>query len=313
MTQLERAIASQADELERLLGLPLSQRIDALAECRRVWLVGTGTSAHAAELGAEMFALAGIDARWSSSARFAAWPPVLRPGDGLILLTHTGETAYARRVRDQVRAAGIVLLAITGEGVGWPEALETVTRERAETYTVSYTAALLVLARMAGRWGAAACSHENLAAVPDGVRAALEEPLPAIDVQRLIVLCGAGPASVTAREGALKIREAARTLAEGYDAETLLHGAAVPLGGDDTLLLIEPDGLVAALGAAAADARLEVATVEHAGNLPPLLRQIPLTVALQRLALRLATERGHDPDVVIEGPWAQEHLWSRGS
>src|SRR3712207_7174955 len=41
---------------------------------------------------------------------------------------------------------------------------------------------------------------------------------------------------VTAREGALKLREAARRLAEGFDAEYLLHGSAVPLDRKSTRL-----------------------------------------------------------------------------
>jgi glucosamine--fructose-6-phosphate aminotransferase (isomerizing) len=43
-----------------------------------------------------------------------------------------------------------------------------------------------------------------------------------------------------------------------------------------------------------------------------LLAQIPLTVRLQILALRLALERGQDPDTVITGNWADEGLWRVG-
>jgi glucosamine--fructose-6-phosphate aminotransferase (isomerizing) len=45
----------------------------------------------------------------------------------------------------------------------------------------------------------------------------------------------------------------------------------------------------------------------------PLLQQIPMTVRLQLLALRLAQERGHDPDVAIVGAWARPALWEYGS
>ncbi len=47
--------------------------------------------------------------------------------------------------------------------------------------------------------------------------------------ERDLVIAGAGPAAFTAREGALKLREGARVLAEGHDIEYLLHGSAVPL------------------------------------------------------------------------------------
>jgi glucosamine--fructose-6-phosphate aminotransferase (isomerizing) len=53
--------------------------------------------------------------------------------------------------------------------------------------------------------------------------------------------------------------------------------------------------------------------VTEPADLPPLLAQIPLTIRLQLLALRYATERGFDPDLVIDGPWADESLWTIGA
>ena len=55
------------------------------------------------------------------------------------------------------------------------------------------------------------------------------------------MLAGLGPAAVTAREGALKLREAARLPAEGFDAEYLLHGNAVPLDAEDALIAVGSD------------------------------------------------------------------------
>ena len=48
-------------------------------------------------------------------------------------------------------------------------------------------------------------------------------------------------------------------------------------------------------------------------DLPPALAQIPLTVRLQLLALRIAAERGQDPDTVIAGAWDDEALWAIGA
>jgi glucosamine--fructose-6-phosphate aminotransferase (isomerizing) len=56
-----------------------------------------------------------------------------------------------------------------------------------------------------------------------------------------------------------------------------------------------------------------VTRIEEPSGLPTLLAQIPLTVRLQRLALRYATERGYDPDVAIEPPWDDADLWAIGS
>jgi len=317
VTELERAIRDQPDELRRLAGLELPPHANRLAAGERLWLAGTGTSLHAAELGAAMMARAGIDARFASSMEFAKRSP-LRAGDGAIVISHTGETAYARAARARALGLGAETLSLTASGVGWPEAIEVTEKERSETYTRSYTGALAVLALIAGELGAEGLAPEAVVAAADAADAALAEPgldeVP--DPERLLVLAGVGPAAVTAREGALKLREAARRAAEGYDAEYLLHGSAVPLDGRDALLLVGPDedGLLRELGKAAEAEGVPVARlgeVAEAGD--ELMAQIPLTVRLQLLALRRAEAGGHDPDTVITGAWAAEALWNAGA
>jgi glucosamine--fructose-6-phosphate aminotransferase (isomerizing) len=59
------------------------------------------------------------------------------------------------------------------------------------------------------------------------VAAVLDLPAPLIEVpDRLVELIGAGPNGWTAREGALKIREASYVTAEGLSAEQFFHGPA---------------------------------------------------------------------------------------
>ncbi|HZD78433.1 MAG TPA: SIS domain-containing protein [Actinomycetota bacterium] len=320
-TALERAIRAQPDELERLA----SQRIphdltERLLQARRLWLVGTGTSFHAAELGATMLQQAGRGAHALPSMRFVNWAPPVHPQDGVIVISHNAgrETAYAYAAYAMAREAGLRVVAITRREGGLPNSLETVDQERSQTYTVSYTAVLLLLARLAHELGAEDLSPDAVAAVPAAVRDALAAPgTDAIPTpRRLLVLAGEGPAAVTAREGALKLREGARLPAEGYEVEYLLHGSAVPIGPDDHLIVLgSPDthGLVRAVGAAAAAEGVPVTSLVETASLPPLLAQIPLTVRLQLLALRQAEERGMDPDEVITGAWADEELWRIGT
>jgi len=158
----------------------------------------------------------------------------------------------------------------------------------------------------------------QLSELPGRVRAAAQAPGALAGApERLLVLAGAGPAAVTAREGALKLREGAQLPAEGYEAEYLLHGTAVPLGPGDALIAVQPSddrfGLLELLTAAAASEGLEVRTVSEAGGLHPVLAQIPLTVRLQKLASDLADARGTDPDKVIRGGWAGDRLWEAGA
>ncbi len=135
--------------------------------------------------------------------------------------------------------------------------------------------------------------------------------------ERLLVLTGAGAGAVSAREAALKLREAARLPAEGYDAEYLLHGSAVPLGPDDALVVIgadrNEDGFLAELASAARIEGVPVVGIDQPEPADELMAQIPLAARLQLLALRRALAGGHDPDLVITGAWDGGRLWAIGA
>jgi glucosamine--fructose-6-phosphate aminotransferase (isomerizing) len=316
-------IGQQGDALDRMAGLDLAGPASVLAGAGRVILVGTGTSQHAAEVGAMMLGAAGRDAVWYPAASWARWSTGPRPGDMLLVISHTGETAFAARARAEALAAGVPVVSVTGTGRGWPEAIETVAPDESHTYSLSYTAALAVLARLARELGSADGSAEQVALAAAQVRQVCADPgieevaMPA----RSLAIAGPGPWGITAREGALKIREAARVLAEGFDPDRLLHGGAVPYTAADGLVLLEPgadpDGLTAALGAAARAEKIPVAVIEvpaaDRGSLPPLLAQIPMTVRLQLLAERFARLRRQDPDVAIIGAWDEPALWQLGA
>ena len=119
---------------------------------------------------------------------------------------------------------------------------------------------------------------------------------------------------MTAREGALKLREAARLPAEGFDAEFLLHGSAVPLTGDDALIVLgsgrDGDEFLGQLANAARAEGLAVCEIDQPQPADELMAQIPLTARLQLFASRRADSRGQDPDTVITGPWRDDALWA---
>jgi glutamine---fructose-6-phosphate transaminase (isomerizing) len=320
-TALLRMIGQQGDALDRMAGLDVTRPAGILAAAGRIVLVGTGTSLHAAELGAMMLDAAGRDACWYPAATWARWSTGPRPRDALLVLSHTGETAYAARARADALAAGVPVVSVTGVGRGWPEAIETVAPDESHTYTVSYTATLAVLARLAHELGAADGSPGQVAQAAAAVRRACADPgtedvaVPA----RSLAIAGCGPWGITAREGALKVREGARMLAEGFDTDRLLHGGAVPLTAADGLVLLEPaadpDGLTAALGSAAEAEGVPVSVLAatDGDRLPPLLAQIPMTVRLQLLAELFARLRRQNPDVAIVGAWDEPALWQMGA
>ena len=319
-TALERQIPSQPEQLEAVLAEPLpTSAAERLRDANRIWLVGTGTSQHAAELGAQMLQQARRDARAVSSMAFANLPPFAE-GDGVILISHnaSSETAFAGASWTRATQASLPVVPITRRGGSLPDAIETVEKETSHTYTASYTAALVQLARLAHELGAEAYAPDALEHIPTAVRAAIDDPRTEAIPQpeRLLVLTGEGPAAVTAREGALKVREAARFPAEGYDIEYLLHGHAVPLNASDHLVTLAPpdtQGLTAGVEDAARGVGIPVTRIDEPAELPSPLEQIPLTGRLQLLALRYALERGQNPDVAIEGPWDDPGLWAIGS
>jgi glucosamine--fructose-6-phosphate aminotransferase (isomerizing) len=312
-------IESQPATLRAVAELDVSPFAQRLRDARRIHLVGTGTSFHAAELGAHLLQRGGVDAVAVASADFARWWPEPSSDEAVILLSHTGTTPYALTVRERARGLGLPLVGIAGERSGWREAILTPTHEESETYTVSYTAALAVLGLLADAVALTGTGPDAIRGAADAVERVIGSPgvdrvpLP----RRALALVGPGPWEVTAREAALKLRESAHVLAEGFDPERLLHGAAVPYGSDDVLVALEPradrDGLAGAVAAAAERAGMTTFVFEDAAcPADPFVAQLPATVRVQLLALRLTELAGTDPDTAITGPWAAEPMWALG-
>ena len=120
MTALSETIAAQADLLESVLAVPVDDAAERIGRSKRLWLVGTGTSQHAAELGALMFGPGKRDARWRSSAAFCGDPPALSADDAVVIISHTTETAFARRARAHAIERGSGVVSITAQGGGGP-------------------------------------------------------------------------------------------------------------------------------------------------------------------------------------------------
>ncbi len=289
-------MAGQPAALRELLAdaAPAEAAAQALAGLR-VWLVGTGTSWHAANHGAWLLREAGVEAWPLQAADAAAYDPAPAPDDGLLLLSHTGAKRHANTVLERARANGVRSVRIGARGTGAD--IETVERERSSAFTASHLGTLLRLAQLARALGA---DLGDLDAVPDTVAAALDGPGPGVaPPARLLELTGAGPNQWTAAEGALKVREAARVATEGLAVEQLLHGPAVALGADDALVFLDGGGPLAArldeIAGLAEAAGVRVHRVV-ARELGEPLSVFPLTVAVQRVALEAAETLGTDPD-----------------
>jgi glucosamine--fructose-6-phosphate aminotransferase (isomerizing) len=296
-SEMRRTLESQPAELARVLGdLAPAQDAAGRLRGRDVLLVGVGTSWHAALHGAWLLRAAGVRATAAHAADLAPYDVPVDPGAGVIVLSHTGHTGYSMDIVERARAADAETVHVSAIGAGGD--LETVALETSYAYTASHTAALARLAQIAQALGADLGG--DLAAVPDAVQRVIDRDGPLIAVpQRLVELIGAGPNAPTAAEGALKIREASYVAAEGLSAEQFFHGPSVALDAQDTLVVLDGGGPMAArtdaIAAAVAVTGARVARFAER-ELGEPLSIFALTVVVQRIALELAEARGVSPD-----------------
>ena len=308
-TEMAKTMERQPEDLRRIIGdrAPVDAAAERIAG-RRVFLVGTGTSWHAANHGAYFLRLAGVDAIAVPAAECALWGPRPAPADALVLLSHRGTKRYTRQVLEQARADGVPTLTIGGQGAPDTD-VETVPQETAGTFTASHLGALARLAQLSLALGA---ELDRLDDVPDAVATALGPPGPGVDLpERGLELVGAGPNQWTAAEGALKVREAAHLFTSGLALEQLLHGPGFALGSGDALVCLDGGGPASERLAELAEAIEANGTRVYRFSAPELgepLSVFPLTVTIQRIALDFATRLGTDPDNVGPASWASIEL-----
>ena len=293
---MAETIAAQPGELRRLLAdeAPIGPSAGRLRG-RRILLVGTGTSWHAANIGAWFLRAAGAEA-WPVQAMDAALGgPRPGPDDGLVLLSHRGTKLYTTDVVERARAAGAAVVAISGRGSPGAD-IETVAAERSSAYTASHLGALMRLAQLAVALGA----DLDLASVPDAVAEVVDGPPVGVEPPaRSLEFIGAGVNQWTAAEGALKIRETAYVAASGLAVEQYLHGPSVAVGPQDALVALNGGGpgeerlLAVVRSAESVGVRVRVIEYRAVGE---LLSVFPLTAVVQRIALEAAERLGTNPD-----------------
>src|SRR3712207_5119251 len=134
----------------------------------RLFLVGIGTSYHAARVGEHLLREygGGLDVRAIHSFDFALYGPDLAPGDWVVALSHRGTKRYTARALERAIESGCRTALVTGEGasvsVQTDALFRTVAREGSAAHTVSYTAAISIRGRLAGRSGYHRTGSETL-------------------------------------------------------------------------------------------------------------------------------------------------------
>ncbi len=229
---------------------------ELLAGARRVFLAGTGTSSHAAVVGEYLLRLAGVDAYATTNFEFATYPRPVGPDDALVTISHRGSKRYGGQAIARAHTAGMRVVGVTGQNspMSGPDVIiATAPQERSATHTASYTGNLAALALIAvhvgERTGAdVGALRDALGRLPDDIaamlaRASLVIPVAeALAARGRLTLVGAGPNAVTAREGALKIKESSYLTAEGFEVETALHGGLQAIEAGDVAAVIAAQG-----------------------------------------------------------------------
>jgi glucosamine--fructose-6-phosphate aminotransferase (isomerizing) len=225
-----------------------------IASAQRIFLVGIGTSYHAAQIGEWLLRAAGSDARAVLSYDFAVYPELypLRSGDAVIIMAHTGTRQFSSASLARAVAAGATVISVgsrQAEHPGSQQVLRTIDREKSAAYTSSHTTAMTVLAQIATELGEQRGTKETtnfraaLAALPDQIADVLareNEVLPVAReaVNRLVYTCGVGPNAVTAAEGMIKVREAANGQIDALPLEQFFHGPITAVNAEDMAAII---------------------------------------------------------------------------
>lgn len=286
--------------------------VDAAAERlrgRRVVVVGTGTSWHAANHAVWFLRAAGVDAAACQGMDAALWPEHVPDDASVLLLSHRNWKRFTSVARDALRERGVDVVVVSGVGSDGAD-VETVEQETSAAFTASHLGALMRSAQVAVALGA---DLGDLGAVPDSVEEVLAGPGPQVEEPaRLLEFTGAGPNQWTAAEGALKVRETAYVATQGLSVEQLYHGPSVALAKGDALVTLDGGGpgadRLAAVADAAAACEVDVYRLEHR-ELGEQLSVFPLTVEVQRIALEVAEARGANPDTFGFDIPGREDAW----
>jgi len=325
-TLMAAEMAEQPDRLRDLLGRfeDIAHRVRAVAPAplNGITIVARGSSDHAAVYGRYL-----LEAATGKPVSLAA--PSLHTlygiaadyrGQLVIAVSQSGATPEIVRTLEALQDAGGSGLAITNEpdsplAHAAAEVVELdMGEERAVPATKTVTGQFTAFAMFAAALGRAPFTQDELDAVPDALRAVLDDPSVVtaaagalVDASQLIIVAR-GYLYAAALETALKIKETCSLLADGYSAADLRHGPiAAVTAGLPVVAFCVPGPAEADVMSLVEELRARQAKVLVVGSgdradvwLPPdvpePLAPIVAVVRGQQLAHDLAVALGHDPD-----------------
>lgn len=313
------------------------QELAAVGHPGRLYIVACGSALHAGLIGknaVERYARMPVSVEIASEFRYNN--PILQPGDAVVLISQSGETADTVAALRHAKSRGIPTLGIVNV-IG-----STVAREAdAVIYTMAgpeiavattkaylcQTAVLLLLAvKLAYRAGTMSQAEaerllEEFSALPAKIEGVLRD---AETVKRLAAVysgcrdfffIGRGRDREICAEASLKLKEISYVHSEAYAAGELKHGTisliapGTPVAGILTEQELEPKTAANLREVKTRGARVMLVRAEGAGAVPeycdellevpktdPLLMPLTTIVPLQLFAYYMAVARGCDVD-----------------
>jgi glucosamine--fructose-6-phosphate aminotransferase (isomerizing) len=316
---------------DALLG-GLREHRRALNDARRIIIIACGTSWHAGLIGEYMIEdLARVSVEVEYASEFRYRNPVINPGDIVLVISQSGETADTAAAMIEAQRRGAVVLGIVNV-VG-----STIARrsdggvyvhagpEIGVASTKAFTSQIMVLAALALMLGRARnisvtegrtivrAMHE----IPDQIAQILAKNDEIAEIARRFakhsnfLYLGRGYNFPVALEGALKLKEISYIHAEGYPAAEMKHGPIALIDENMPIVVIAPHdaflkkilsnmeelktrgGRIIAVTSQGDDqvSRMADAVIEVPRTLPHLT-PILSVVPLQLLAYHIAVERG---------------------
>ena len=310
---------------------PAEEAAGLVAPAARLFIVGVGTSYHAALVGEWFFRAVGLDARAVLSFDFAVYSTLypMRPDDAVIVMAHSGTKTYTMRALERAGVDGATAISVgslTAEHPGSRLVLRTVEREKSAAFTASHTAAMFVLAQVATRvaerkrMATATDFRSALEGLPAQVEAVLARQDEILSVSReaasrQVYATGVGPNAATALEVVIKAREAATAKIDALPLEQFLHGPLVTVNAEDLAIVVnvrgaDPVSAVRTWEVARVLDRIGAmlwlvgqgvptvpgATVFELPELNELISPILAVVPMQIFAYQVAVEKGSNPD-----------------
>jgi len=309
---------------------------EVIRDARRVFMVACGTAYHACLVGKylmERIARVPVEADLASEFRYR--DPLIGPGDVMVLVSQSGETADTLAALREGRNRGAHVVAITNvRGSSIDREADAVIHtlagpEIAVASTKAYTTQLVALTLLALRFAEVrGGDREQIAALVEGLKNLPELVQEVLDTEDEIkelarkysssddvFFIGRGLDYAVAMEGQLKLKEISYIHAEAYAAGELKHGtlALIEAGVPVVALVTQPDlyeKMVSNITEVRARQGRIISVVydddekarefsDEMIRIPrtdPLLAPVLAVVPLQLLAYYVAVERGCEVD-----------------